>query len=208
MSAIDRIKELEEDIKELEEDNKTINTALQTETNLERRKHLERQFEGNCKEIVNKRKAIRDLRQLLSGGGNQYSAMFDEWDEDDAFDFATRPVSPWPSLIHRAKRSLQKALRTLGPPINAKQFNHALNHAEELIRLATREVQRVMLGSRRNRVLDQLGNALMRIRAARAQARGRSLIPGGRSLINPKVSVRGAIEHLRLARQAVGLQLA
>jgi hypothetical protein len=55
--------------------------------------------------------------------------------------------------------------------------------------------------------MDQLSNALIRIQAARAQASGSSLIPGARSSIDPKVSIRGAIAHIRAARQAVGLQV-
>ena len=138
---------------------------------------------------------------------DDYDDLFDDVNEDDLFDLASRPISPWPSLLRRAHQALQKALRALGPPLYARSFHNALNHAESLILQAAREIGRVMSGSRRSQVLNQLSNALIRIRAARAQARGGSLIPGARSLINPSISVRGAIAHVRQARQTVGLKL-
>jgi hypothetical protein len=133
----------------------------------------------------------------------------DGWNEfeDSRFDLAVRPISPWPSLLRQADAALQKALRALGPPANSRNFTHALSYAEALIYRAARELRRVTSSFRQNRILDHLGNTLMRIRAARAQAAGSSLIPGARSFIDPKVSIRGAIEQLRLARQAVGLRI-
>lgn len=136
--------------------------------------------------------------------------LFDDWDdgdEDSRFDLASRPISPWPSLMRRAIQALQNALQALGPPVNQRAFNNALHHAEALIQRAAQEMRKVTSGNRLNQVMDQLGNALIRIRAARAQASGSSLLPGARSLIDPKVSTRGAIAHIREARQAIGLKL-
>ncbi len=136
-----------------------------------------------------------------------YDGPFGNFDDDDDFDLASRPISPWPRLLNRAIYALQRAIHYLGPPANARGFNNALYQARALISYAAREVSKVMSGSRQARVMEQLGNAMIRIRAARAQARGGSLLPGSRSLISPKVSLRGAINHIRSARNAVGLHL-
>lgn len=116
-----------------------------------------------------------------------------------------RDISPWPSLLKRAMQAIQNAMRHLGPPLNSRDFDLALLQAETLLKNAMQEAKRVMSGARQSDVLDQLSNAVVRIQAARAQARGASIF-GGRSLIDPKISLHGAINHIQQARQAVGLQ--
>ena len=120
-------------------------------------------------------------------------------------------ISPWPSLLNRTVQALQRAIGFLAPPITPRSLNNALyqiDGAEALLNNAAREIGRIMSGAQRIRVLDQLSNAAIRIRAARGQARGRSaFVPGGRSLIDPRTSLRGAIEHIGYARDAIGLRL-
>jgi hypothetical protein len=120
-----------------------------------------------------------------------------------------RDISPWPSLMNRTIQALQRAIGFLASPITPSSLNsalHQINGAEALLNSAGREIRRVMSGTQRTAVLDQLSNAAIRIEAARQQARGRSLI-GGRSLLDPRTSLRGAIEHIRNARDAVELRL-
>jgi hypothetical protein len=119
-------------------------------------------------------------------------------------------ISPWPSLLNRTIQALQRAIGFLAPPITPRSLNNALyqiDGAEALLNAAAREVRRVMSGAQQTGVLNQLSNAATRIQAARSQARGRSaFVPGGRSFIDPGTSLRGAIEHIRYARDAVGLR--
>jgi hypothetical protein len=116
-------------------------------------------------------------------------------------------ISPWPSLLNRSIQALRTAIRHLGPPLNTRMFTSVLNEAEALLNDADRQMRRVMSGARQTAVLGQLNNAVIRIQAARAQASGSSaFIPGGRSLIDPGTSLRGAIEHIRNAQNAVGLR--
>ena len=114
-------------------------------------------------------------------------------------------VSSWPSLLKRAIQAIQTATQHLRPPTDIRRFDIALFQAESLLQNAMKEIRRVMSGSRQFAVLDQLGNAMVRIQAARAQARGASIY-GGRSLVDPRISLHGAINHIQQARQAVGLQ--
>jgi hypothetical protein len=120
-------------------------------------------------------------------------------------------ISPWPSLLSRTVQALRRAIGFLAPPVNPRSLNNALhqiNGAEALLNNAAREIGRIMSGAQRTRVLDQLSNAVIRIRAARGQARGTSaFVPGGRSLMDPRVSLRGAIEHIGFAREAIGLRV-
>ena len=119
-------------------------------------------------------------------------------------------ISPWPNLMNRTIQALQRAIGFLAPPITPSNLNNALAQiirAEAFLSSAGREIRRVMSGVQRTAVLDQLSNAAIRMQAARGQARGSStLIPGARSLIDPRVSLRGAIQHIRYARDAVGLR--
>jgi hypothetical protein len=118
-------------------------------------------------------------------------------------------ISPWPSLLNRTMQALQRAIGFLVPPITPRSLNNALyqiDGAEALLNSAGREIRRVMSGAQRTAVLDQLSNAVIRMQAARGQARGRSTLVPGRSLIDPRMSLRGAIEHIRYARDAVGLR--
>jgi hypothetical protein len=116
-------------------------------------------------------------------------------------------ISPWPSLLNRSIAALRTAIRHLGPPLNTRLYNTALNEAEALLNHTGQEVRRIMSGTRQTAVLDQLNNAAIRIQVARAQSRGRSaFVAGGRSLIDPRISLRGAIGHIQNARDAVGLR--
>lgn len=115
-----------------------------------------------------------------------------------------RAISSWPSLLKRAIQAIQNAMRHLVPPGNMRGFDIALLQAETFLENAMKEARKVMAGSRQFAVLDQLSNAVIRIQAARAQARGSSIF-GGRSLIDPKMSLYGAINHIQQARRAVGL---
>jgi hypothetical protein len=102
-------------------------------------------------------------------------------------------------------RAIKNAIQHLGPPINIRDFDASLRQAEALLQNAMQEARRVMSGSRQFAVLDQLSNAVIRIQAAKSQARGASVF-GGQSLIDPKTSLNGAINHIQQARQVVGLQ--
>jgi hypothetical protein len=119
-------------------------------------------------------------------------------------------ISPWPSFLNRTMEALRRAIGFLTPPITPSNLNNALAQiirAEAFLSIAGREIRRVMSGAQRTAVLDQLSNAAIRMQAARGQARGSStLIPGTRSLIDPRISLRGAIQHIRYARDAVGLR--
>jgi hypothetical protein len=154
--------------------------------------------------------AIRRAEQSLRLRGNHFDSMADEALRSIPGSRGGRvrtDISPWPSLLNRSIQALQAAIRHLGPPLNPRLYNAALNEAEALLNDAGREVRRIMSGARQSRVLDQLSNAAIRIRAARSQARGRSaFVPGGRSLIGPGTSLRGAISHIQAAQNAVGLQ--
>jgi acyl carrier protein phosphodiesterase len=119
----------------------------------------------------------------------------------------TRPVSPWPKLLNQATQAIQNAITHLKSPQNLKAFDNALTSAEYLLNQTAREIQKVIADSpsvpRRSTVLRHLGNAWTRINAARSQARGTTNF-GGRSFIDPAISLHGAIEQIRLARQAIG----
>jgi hypothetical protein len=117
-----------------------------------------------------------------------------------------RDISPWPSLMNRTIQALQKAIGFLTPPINLNSALGHINGAEALLNSAGREVRRVMSGAQLTAVLDQLSNAAIRIQAARKQAQGGSLI-GGISLLDPRMSLKVAIENIRYARDAVNLRL-
>jgi ABC-type transporter Mla subunit MlaD len=125
-------------------------------------------------------------------------------DLDTLIDAASRPTSPWPGLLNRARQSLQRAINHLNPPITPRSLNNALyqiDGAEALLNDAWREVNRVMTGTQKTRVLEYLSEANFTILEARAQARGESpFVPGARYLTNPITKLHGAIAHIRTAQ--------
>jgi hypothetical protein len=129
-------------------------------------------------------------------------------DLDTLIDAASRPATPWTVLLNRARQSLQRAIQHLSPQVTPRSLNHALyqiNGAEALLNDASREVRRVMSGTRQISVLTQLRNAMIRIQAARAQTRGGSAA-GGRNLSNPRILLGEAIAHIHNAQNTVGLR--
>lgn len=161
---------------------------------------LEREIARVTQVIQKLKRDLVNAQKQLGKGSDRYDDFLS--DDLDTFDFAARPISPWPRLLKQAIRALQRALLV---PANTQTFTNRLYQAQQVLNQAAREVRKVMSGSRLRRVMDQLSNAVIRIDAARAQARGHSLVGGGRSSIDPKVSVRGAIAHIRQAQDAVGL---
>jgi hypothetical protein len=114
-------------------------------------------------------------------------------------------ISPWESLMNQTIQAIQIAIRHLQSPRNLGMFYNALRQATILLNRTGAEVRRAMSGSRQTAVLDQLGNAAVRLQAAGAQATGRSIL-GGRSFLDPATSLQTAIGNVRAARDAVGLR--
>jgi hypothetical protein len=115
-------------------------------------------------------------------------------------------LSPWLRLLGNARSALRNALAAWNSS-NINRFLSALNQAEANLQNAGVEIRRITSGTRQVDVLDALSNAVIRVRAAREQARGGSLfVPGGRSLIGPEVSLQAALGNVQQARAAIGLQ--
>jgi hypothetical protein len=122
-----------------------------------------------------------------------------------------RSISPWPRLLNQAMQSIRKAITHLKSPPNVQSFDNALISAEYLLHQAATEIQKVIKDSpsvpRQSRIIDHLRNASTRIDSARKQARGTSIVEGGRSIINPATSLKLAAGQIQLAQQAIGLKL-
>jgi hypothetical protein len=141
---------------------------------------------------------IDEALQLLPGGGGPGSG-------------GPRPLSPWLDLLNQTVQALERAIGYLNSPDAPGSLDNTLNQiemAEANLNLAGQEIQKVISGDRQTRVMDRLSNAAIRIQAASAAVVGESaFVPGGRSLIDPRTSLQGAISHIQAARNAVGLQL-
>jgi hypothetical protein len=87
-------------------------------------------------------------------------------------------------------------------------MQNAIYHAEQTLRRAAAEIGRVTDGARRSSALNAIGNAVTRLQFARNQLQGISMVPGGRSLTSPAVSLRGALDWIGHARDAINLRVA